>query len=357
MNNRNIKSSRKYFYFLLLLIPCLIANPQPKNGLIESLSVGYNHITSSCTIFTAAIGDTVYFGNNEDYKLENAYLWYMPNQTIYGRFGSPFEMYGSVFLGFDNNDYPDVDTWEQGGMNEHGLCFDANGLPDRDLHMSGLFPITTHALAQVLWDCKNVTEVIAWYQTHRWFTMGGQIHYADSTGEAVVVSANATGHWAFARKNSTYLVSTNFNLADFDGHYPCNRYTTATQMLGEITTENDLTVSACANILYEVHQEGEYATKYSNIFDTVNLDIYFNHGEKYSEQTKINLMERLSDDDSFEQKNSFMGIYGANGHVLVKTEKIDTLVEKVGINISIGVAIFVISNVIINYIIVKKKKK
>jgi len=312
MNNRNIKSSRKYFYFLLLLIPCL----------------------------------------------ENAYLWYMPNQTIYGSFGTPFEMYGSVFLGFDNNDYPDVDTWEQGGMNEHGLCFDANGLPDRDLHMGGLFPITPHALAQVLWECKNVTEVIAWYQNHRWFTMGGQIHYADSTGDAVVVSADATGYWSFARKNTTYLVSTNFNLADFDGHYPCNRYDTATQMLSEITTENDLTVSACANILYEVHQDGEYATKYSNIFDTVNLDIYFNYGTEYSEQQKINLLDRLADESSFNEVSSFMGIYGANGHVLVKTEKISKILgtNPAGISIGKGAVILVIVNSIIIYIVIRKRK-
>jgi len=71
--------------------------------------ISENHIASSCTIFTVAIGETVYFGNNEDYKLDNAYQWYIPSQNITTRYGIK-EIYGGVFLGFDNNDEEYVDT-------------------------------------------------------------------------------------------------------------------------------------------------------------------------------------------------------------------------------------------------------
>jgi len=186
-----------------------------------------NHIASSCTIFTVAIGETVYFGNNEDYKLDNAYQWYIPSQNITTRYGIK-EIYGGVFLGFDNNDEEYVDTWPQGGMNEYGLCYDANGLPETTLLLDSnmSFPYSEYALSQVMWECRNVEEVINWYQNHRWFSLRCQIHYADKFGDAVVVSANTTtGKWAFTRKNSTFLVSTNFNLDDNEnGHYPCSRY-------------------------------------------------------------------------------------------------------------------------------------
>lgn len=43
------------------------------------------------------------------------------------------------------------------------------------------------------------------------------------------------------------ILENNFNLDNPEsGHYPCSRYATATQMLSEITNENDLTISACA---------------------------------------------------------------------------------------------------------------
>ncbi|MCK4896120.1 MAG: hypothetical protein KAS47_04880, partial [Candidatus Heimdallarchaeota archaeon] len=219
----------------------------------------------------------------------------------------------------------------QGGMNEYGLCYDGNGLPDVPLNLDVMnsYPYTPNALAQVLWDCKNVEEVITWYQNIKWSgNMGGQIHYADSTGDAVVVGVNSAGQWVFTRIETAYLVSTNFNLNDTThGSYPCNRYDTATQMLGEITVEEDLTVASCADILYEVHQEGTYATKYSNICDPVNLDFYFNCGENFTESEKFNLIDKLAETESFGEKESFFGVTGVTGGVLVRTEKIDIQFE------------------------------
>ena len=285
------------------------------------------HISSSCTIFTVSIGDKVYFGNNEDYKHNNAYRWYIPAQNVSTTYFGVKEIYGAVFFGFDNNDNPDTDGWEQGGMNEYGLCYDANGLPDIELNLnqSGLYPYTDHALAQVLWDCKDVDEVITWFENHKWSgSLGGQFHYADSNGDAVVVGVNSTGQWVFTRKDSSFLVSTNFNLNDTShGSYPCSRYTTATQMISEITTEEDLNVSKCAEVLYAVHQEGTYATKYSNICDPVNLEFYFNSGDEFSVSEKFNLINILADTESFEHKSSFFGVDGLGDGILVKTEKID----------------------------------
>jgi len=329
---RNLKTTVFFILSILLITSSFISNLSYSVAINNDVSRFNNQITSSCTIFTSAIDDTVLFGNNEDYKLNNAYRWYVPSQNVSTTYFGDKEIYGAVFFGFGNNNYTDVDGWEQGGMNEYGLCFDANGLPDVDLNLnpSAFYPYTPHALAQVLWDCRNVEEVISWFQDHKWEgTLGGQFHYADSTGDAVVVGVNATGQWVFTTIESTFLVSTNFNLDDYEhGHYPCSRYNTATQMLGEISTEEDLNVSQCANILYAVHQEGTYATKYSNICDPVNLEFYFNSGDEFSVSTKFNLTEKLAEAESYEQKDSFFGVTGVHGGgVLVKTEKIDIQFE------------------------------
>ena len=323
-------SYRKNLCYTLLLISSLIFVPPVLSENNPTVPVD-NYIASSCTIFTTVIGDTVFFGNNEDYKLNNAYRWYVPAQNVSTTYFGDKEIYGAVFFGFDNNDYPDVDTWEQGGMNEYGLCFDANGLPDVQLNLDvgSSYPYTSHALAQVLWDCRDVGDVIAWFQNHKWDGyLGGQFHYADSFGDAVVVSVNSTGQWTFTRIDSAFFVSTNFNLENVThGHYPCWRYEKATQMLSDITVEEDLNVSTCANILYEVHQEGTYATKYSNICDPVNLEFYFNSGDEFSVSEKFNLTDKLAETESYEQKSSFFGVTGINGGVLVKTEKIDIQFE------------------------------
>ncbi len=327
-----VMSVRTHLCYSFLLITSLLIIPPVLSENMPAIPEN-NHIASSCTIFTSAIGDTVLFGNNEDYKLNNAYRWYVPAQNVSTTYFGEKEIYGAVFFGFDNNNDTDVDTWEQGGMNEFGLCFDANGLPDVNLNLdpSALYPYTPHALAQVLWDCKNVSEVIAWYQNHKWSIMGGQIHYADSTGDAVVVGANSTGQWIFTGIESSFLVSTNFNLNDTThGSYPCNRYNTATQMLGEITTEEDLNVSKCAEVLYAAHQEGMYGTKYSNICDPVNLEFYFLSDNEFSVSEKFNLVGKLSETESYEEKIRFLGVYGVDSGVLVKTEKIDIQFETNG---------------------------
>ncbi len=310
----------------LLIMSVFILQPLITHNLMAN---SYDtHISSSCTIFTVSIGDKVYFGNNEDYRLNNVYRWYIPAQNVSTTYFGVKEIYGAVFFGFDNNDNPDIDGWEQGGMNEYGLCYDANGLdPDIELNLnqSGVYPYTDHALAQILWDCKNVEEVITWFQNIKWYgSLGAQFHFADNIGDAVVVGVNATGQWVFTRIDSAFLVSTNFNLNDTShGYYPCSRYSTATQMRGEITAEEDLNVSKCAEILYAVHQEGLYGTKYSNICDPVNLEFYFNSGDEFSVSEKFDLINILADIESFEHKNSFFGVDGLGEGILVKTEKID----------------------------------
>jgi hypothetical protein len=320
----NMGNLRKIYTSILILCLGLIVSFYPTTRSEPNFNP---RIGDTCTIFTVSSGNTTFFGNNEDWGLNKAYMWCIPAQRISTFSNGERDIYGAIFLGFDNNlnDFEGVDGWEQGGMNEYGLCFDVNGLPDYPLNHGHdkIYPYTNHVLAQALWECKNVSEVIAWYGDHKWDVMGGQVHYADASGDAVVVSASPTGEWAFTRINSSdacsYLVSTNFNLANPEnGQFPCDRFDVATQMLEEIADESHVTVSKCAEILHATHQEWFSGTKYSNVFDPVSLKIYFNQRRNFSHQKQVDLMEMLN-----EETEAVYGFLGVNGDIQVYMEKID----------------------------------
>ena len=363
VNNIRSSTTVKFLYCFILVFSSFIII-FPTNTIASDKETPY--IGKSCTIFTVSIGNKVYFGNNEDYLLNNVYRWYMPAQSVTTSEGIK-EIYGAVFVGFDDNGDPG-DGWEQGGMNEYGLCFDANGLPSTSLNLDigSSFPYTSHALAETLWECRNVSEVIEWYETHRWSgSMSCQIHYADAAGDAVVVGANSSGQWAFTRiESESFLVSTNFNLINHaNGWYPCSRYNTTTDMLGTITNEEDLTIQACADVLYAVHQEYTYGTKYANIFDPVNLDLYFCRGSEFSRQRKYNLVYNLNH-GIFEEKISWFGVSGVNGNgVKVKTDSIQVqfytgdrpMTPWVWIGSSVG-GVILITGLLTTILISKKKR-
>ncbi|MFX0090699.1 MAG: hypothetical protein ACFFBD_02960 [Candidatus Hodarchaeota archaeon] len=242
----------------------------------------------SCTIISQAIGDTVLFGNNEDYLLFGTYMWFAPAQS---------GAYGAVYFGFNYNNHP-ADGYAQGGMNTKGLSCDGNGLPEAPLnpHPDRL-PFSGPFMESVLKECATVNETKLWCETHNFGSaFSGQIHFADAYGDSVVVSAGSDQELAFTRKNnSNYLVSTNFNLANHNnGWYPCWRYNTADRMLKDIKNETDLTIEAFRDILDAVHQGGTYATKYSNIFDLKTREIYVYYNHDFTEFVKLNLIEELA---------------------------------------------------------------
>jgi len=311
---------------LLILSTLLLLNISS----VIMVEANVTNISPSCTIFTVAIGDTVFFGNNEDWYTQKLRLWFIPSQIV-STMGGTRSIYGGVYIGFLNEEKEELYLNCCGGMNEHGLVFDINGLPSVSLYDNpNGSSFWTNGICNIhasIWDCKNVEEVIEWYKSYKWDTsMGGQIHYGDATGDAVVVSVDPSTHkLAFTRKTGNFIVSTNFNLNDSRNayDYPCGRYNTATEMLGEIDSEENLTVQACADILYAVRMTGGGChTLYSNIFDLVNLDLYLNYGEDYQLQKKVNLLDELSQQESFELFDiSYMT--GVEGNLLIKSVKID----------------------------------
>ncbi|MFX1391704.1 MAG: hypothetical protein ACFE9Z_16685 [Promethearchaeota archaeon] len=253
-------------------------------------------VPNSCSIFSANYSNKVFFGNNEDYCLTGTCMWLVPSQEIPTPYGG-MTTYGCVGFGFKYNNDP-ADGHVQGGMNDQGLCLDGNGLPTVSLNPHPELELKYMDLAwHILFECQNVSDVIDWFLSHylgnSWSC---QVHAADASGDSVVISVGPEGEFNFTRKvNSHYLVSTNFNLVNYaNGYYPCERYITACNMLEEITNDENLTVDACRDVLDAVHVEGEYGTKYSNIFDLVNLNCHLFHNHNFNQSFTFNLEEELA---------------------------------------------------------------
>ncbi len=248
-------------------------------------------IPGFCTIFTASYGDNILFGNNEDYINLATYYWVEPRSQ-----GS----YGGVYFGYDN-------FFPQGGINEKGLVFDANALPETRLNPHPELPSSPseHVMKTIMKKAATVKEAIDIAKRENWgISLNGQIMLADTKGEAVVISAGAEGELAFTRKKKEhgYLVSTNFNRANPKNalSYPCWRYDKAVSMLKKVDDKNKLTVEYFKSVLDATHLESSSMnTLYSNIYDLRNGIIYLYHWHQFGAVIKLDVAEEIARGSSY----------------------------------------------------------
>jgi len=86
------------------------------NDLDQEVFLGYDSEPESCTIFTVERGDTVFFGNNEDYFPKHTRMQFVPASE--GK-------YGRVYFGIAG-----INTYSiLGGMNDQGFSADENIVP------------------------------------------------------------------------------------------------------------------------------------------------------------------------------------------------------------------------------------
>ncbi len=271
--------------FVLIFSVCFIQiTAQEKNR--ESAPAKSHFVPGSCTIFAASFGRTVLYGNNEDYSNPKTYYWAEPSGE---------KTYGGVYVGFDN-------FFPQGGINEKGLAFDFNALPEAPLNPHPELPGRGDIIKKIYQTCATVEEAIALAKKHNWgSSIRWQVLLADATGDAVVISAGPDGELAFTRKpkRDGYLVSTNFNRANpkntYRGSYPCWRYNKAVEMLEKIKDEKDLTVDYFKSILDACHVEGAVGnTLYSNVFDLKNGVIYLYHWHQFDETAVLKVVDEIA---------------------------------------------------------------
>jgi len=263
----------------------LITHPSQASCTIED--VNNEELPSGCSVFTISKGDQVFFGGNDDYINPDSYYWVDPGNA---------QKYSAIWIGTRDN--------VQQGVNEKGLAYDANGLPRVDVnpHLERL-PVTGDYNIypiRILHECATVEEVINWVNTHQWHSyMHDQMQFADATGDAVIISAGADGEIVFTRKppGDGFLVSTNFNVADpSNGDYPCWRYDTATEMLGQLVNQrNGLTAQDATNVLDAIHEDGGASwTIESMVADLPNGIVYLYYFYQYDQPVVLNVAEEIA---------------------------------------------------------------
>lgn len=264
-----------------------------------------------CSVFTVSQGGTVLFGGNIDLRLGE-----ISDKELNVTFFPAYEGYGFVTLGrewHEKGDGSRTHTNYSVGMNEKRLTFAGSGVPLTSLSPHPERPFSGSIgdfKVKAMRECSNVASVIELAQNFNFGdSLDGQLHFADSAGDAVVISAGKDGELAFTRKEkgNGFLVSTNFNLADPEsGSYPCWRYDTATEMLEEIGSEHDLTIDYAAIILEATHVEGmRVNTAVSYVFNLKNGDIYLYYVHQFNDAIRMNFEEKMAEiDESFQSSGS-----------------------------------------------------
>jgi len=245
--------------------------------------------TNDCTVITVEKRKKVFFGGNDDYIKPDTYYWV-------DRGGE--NNYGAFWIGQPDN--------VQQGVNSKGLAYDANGLPRIDVNphnereqVNGeynSYPI------KILRECESVQEVIDWANSHRWHTfMHDQMHFADASGDAVIISAGTDEELVFTRKEpgDGFLVSTNFNVsqpASNSYSYPCWRYDLASEMLEElISGDGDLDVEDVEAVMEAVHVEDVNGwTRNTFLADLTGGRLYLYYFYQFDKPIVIDIKEEIS---------------------------------------------------------------
>ncbi len=244
---------------------------------------------SGCSVITISKGDSVFFGGNDDYINPDSYYWVEPGDS---------SSYGVIWIGKPDD--------PQQGVNEKGLAYDANGLPRFELNPHPeRIPVKGeyyhHYIMQIMHECSRVEEVIRWANLHQHYPyMHDQLHFADATGDAVIISAGKDGEMVFTRKpqGDGFLVSTNFNVANPSNglDYPCWRYEKASELLKQmIAREGPVTYKDARDVMDAVHVSTSSGWTIETILaDLVHGNVYIYYFFQYDRPVVLNVKYELS---------------------------------------------------------------
>jgi len=230
----------------------------------------------ACTVFHASNDTYAFGGNNEDYNLEDTYIYFIPGTDT---------TFGKVIVGYTGS------YWIQGGMNERGVFWDGLACPFLEVVNSTHKPyFNGHIFEYILEECDNCAEALAILDLYNMQILErAQILVGDRYGNSFVIEGDV-----IHMKNRYYQVATNFYLSQYpDPPYPCWRYTTALNMF-ENNGEENLSVDFCASVCDAVHQEGAYPTQYSTVYDLKKQLVYLYYYHDYERVKVFNLSEELA---------------------------------------------------------------
>jgi len=135
-------------------------------------------------------------------------------------------------------------------------------------------------------ECSTVDEVLDIFNQYSLeFLEIMQLLIADSTGASVIIEGDAI-HF----KKDYYQVLTNFRLSLYQEPYPCWRFNTAINMFKET---NFITTDFFKEICNATHNEGQYPTQFSTVFDLKKKIMNIYHYHNYEDEKIFNLTQEL----------------------------------------------------------------
>lgn len=216
---------------------------------------------NACTIFVLVDSNHALFCNNEDWSNPKTRIWFVPS-------GQDF--YGCVYVGFDNG-------FAQGGLNTQGLAFDwvagymETWEPDPKMKNARGNPSE-----RMLETCATVEDAISFYRKYKEPDFSrAKILVADRTGASVIIGARK-GRLQIERAKQ------------------CRGFGYGSRILNQMMAEvPEPIVSSGARMLQACVQKGQYATKYSNVFDLKSGGIYLYLFPEQTDAVKLDLTTEL----------------------------------------------------------------
>lgn len=221
----------------------------------------------ACTIFVLAEGHQVLFCNNEDWKDPHTRIWFVPGGK---------SRHGCAYVGFRNQ-------WAQGGLNNKGLAFDWTAgitLEGADATPLPLQPkmkrVRGNPAERMLESCGSIEEAIAFYGSHK----------EPGFAHATMLVADRSGSFAvFGAKGGRLHVLKGKGCAIWGWQ--------GAKAAKLVSLNSSPVVTNAAKILDGARSEGDYGTKYSNIFDLRTCEISLFEFSKASTATTLDLAEEL----------------------------------------------------------------
>ena len=229
--------------------------------------------TSACTIFYVYKDGVILAGSNEDWKDPYTKMWFYPAEG---------DKQGWVKFGFGGG-------FPQAGMNESGLFWDATSGPYLGMPYSEEHKIFYDGalMQKVIEECSDISEALEVFEQYYCQDQyKAQYLLGDSSGHSIIVEGDDILYNEYS-----YQVLTNFYQSCPElGGYPCWRYDKAVEMLQGC---ENLTEYFAGTVLASTHQEGNYPTQYSIIFNLKARELLLFYYHNYHEFLSINLDEEL----------------------------------------------------------------
>ncbi len=234
-----------------------------------------------CSIFKYTVAGRTYFCGNEDWTAVD------PAMLTSKARGKEF---GYVLFGWKSY----LPRYVQAGINSKGLCFDWAAVPPQQyVRDTAKDDLSLDFTTDVLRNCATVDEAIDYIRRYNIPHLAEEhIMLADKTGKSCVIEYNHS-QLQLIRSVSDYQFITNFHLTDRSlGWYPCDRFAKMEAFFGEQGNKETQVVE----LLERIHQEGQYPTVYSYVFDLSRMQITVFHNHNYRVSKVYSLDDLMSKD-------------------------------------------------------------